>query len=405
MRDVRTFWRRLACGLAAAASLGPSAAHAQSPDPERPSVRVGPVELRPRLAFTNVGIDFNVFNEATNPKRDFTFVAKPDLEISVHPGRLRLAFTSGTEFVYFREYTTERSVNRSFGGRADLDLTILKPFVSVSSGHTSSRPNSEIDARARHHPRLYIAGTKLKIASRTEMVFTARERRDTYDEDVYFRGVELARTLDERARSYEAAFNVALTPFTTAGLVITREAQRFDRSPLRDSDSWRVAPTVTFSPLGLITGSASVGYRRFTGLDPSLPSYSGLVSNGTIGILFVSRYKLDTSFTRDVRYSYEEALPYYLVTGFRATLAAQTVGMLELRVLGGRESMAYRAVAAPPGHDRVSSYGAGVGYRVGDRARLVLDFEVFNRSSTLDTAREYRNPRIAAGLTWGALNR
>ncbi|MDQ3212051.1 MAG: outer membrane beta-barrel protein [Acidobacteriota bacterium] len=397
--------RLLACSLAVAAAWAPPEAHGQSPDPERPSVRLGPVELSPRLAFTNVGIDFNVFNESANPKRDFTFVARPDLEISINPGRLRLAFTSGTEFVYFREYTSERSVNRSFGGRADLDLTFLKPFASISSGHTSSRANSEIDARARHHPRLYTAGTKLKVASRTEMVFTAREGRDSYDEGVEFRGVELARTLDQRTRGYDAAFNVALTPFTTAGLVVTKEEQRFDRSPLRDSDSWRIAPTLTFSPLGLITGSASVGYRRFRGLDASLPSYSGLVSNGTIGILFVSRYKLDTVFTRDVRYSYEEALPYYLVTGIRATLAAQAVGMLELRVLGSRESMAYRGTGAVPGRDRLKSYGAGVGYRVGDRARIVVDFEVFSRTSTLDPSREYRNPRIAAGLAWGALNR
>ena len=43
-----------------------------------------------------------------------------------------------------------------------------------------------------------------------------------------------------------------------------------------------------------------------------------------------------------MRYSYEDDLPYYLVTGGRATLAMQAFGQFELRVLGGRESMAYR---------------------------------------------------------------
>jgi hypothetical protein len=399
--------RLLVCSIAAVWALAPASAHAQNAEPDRPSLRVGPVEFRPRLAFTNVGIDYNVFNERTDPKRDFTFVASPDLEVSLHPGRLRLAYTSGTEFVYFREYTSERSVNRNFGARADLDLTVLKPFVSVSSGHTSSRPNAEIDLRARHHPRVYTAGTRLKLASRSEMVFTAREARDSYDDGVEFRGVELARTLDQKTRGYETAFNVALTPFTTVGLVVTTEQQRFIRSPLRDSNTLRIAPTVTFSPLGLITGSASVGYRRLKGLDPSLPNYSGLVSAGSLGILFVGRYKLDTTFTRDVRYSYEEILPYYLVTGVRGTLAAQAVGLLELRVLGGRESMNYRATgaAASPGLDRLSSYGAGVGYRVGERARVVVDLEFLHRTSTRDLSREYRNHRIAASLTWGALNR
>ena len=127
--------------------------------------------------------------------------------------------------------------------------------------------------------------------------------------------------------------------------MVSKEETRFDLSPLRNSDTLRVVPTLTFSPLGLITGTASIGYRRFNGLDPSLPDYSGLVSAGSIGILFVSRYKLDTTFTRDVRYSYEDDLPYYLVTGGRATLAVQAFGEFELRVLGGRESMAYRGDA------------------------------------------------------------
>jgi hypothetical protein len=392
--------------VAAVVLIRPAAVHAQSTDPERPTLRLGPVEFRPRLAFTNVGIDNNVFNERTNPKRDFTFVATPDLEVSLHPGRLRVAYTTGTEFVYFKQYTSERSLNRNLGARVDLDLSFLKPFASFSSAQTSARANSEIDIRALHRPRNYAAGTKLKIASRTEMVFTAREARDVYADGETFRGVDLARNLDEKTRGYDATLNVALTPFTTAGVVVSTEETRFDRSPLRNSDTLRILPTVTFSPLGLITGTASVGYRRFNGLDPSLPDYRGLVSAGSIGILFVGRYKLDTTFTRDVRYSYEDVVPYYLVTGGRGTLAAQAFGMFELRVLGGRESMAYRGgVAAVPGTDRLTSYGGGVGRRIGDRARVLVDLEFLHRVSDRDPSREYRNHRVAASLTWGALNR
>lgn len=401
----------VACGVAALLAGAPARARAQTPDDDRQAVRVGPFALKPRLAITNVGVDYNVFNERVDPKRDFTFTAAPDVEVSVHPGRLRLAYTSGSELVYYREYTSERSVNRSFGARADLDLTVLKPFATFASSHTSARTNAEIDARARHHPRLYSAGTRLKLATRTEMVFTVREGQDLFDEGEAFRGVDLARTLDQTTRGYDAAFNVILTPFTTAGVVVSKEQQRFERSPLRDADSWRIAPTLTFSPLGLITGTASVGYRQFNGLDPQLPDYTGVVAAGSVGILFVGRYKLDTTFTRDVRYSYEEALPYYLVNGARATLAAQAIGLLELRLLGGRESMDYRAAggalgaASSPGSDVLTSYGAGAGYRVGDRARLVVDVEFSHRASTRDVSREYANHRILASLIWGALNR
>ena len=164
-------------------------------------------------------------------------------------------------------------------------------------------------------------------------------------------GEQLSTLLDNKTTAYEAALSFELTPFTTLSLVTGIEEQRFDHSPTRDADSLRIAPTVTFSPLGQITGTGSIGYRRFNGLDPSLPDYSGLVSTGGIGILLGGKYKLDTPFTRDVRYSYEEGLPYYVVTGGRATLAVQTVAALDLRVTGGRESMDYRALAGatPPG--------------------------------------------------------
>jgi hypothetical protein len=185
------------------------------------------------------------------------------------------------------------------------------------------------------------------------------------------------------------------------------EQLRFDHAPARDADSLRITPTVTFSPLGQITGTGSIGYRRFNGLDPSLPDFTGLVSAGSIGLLLGGKYKLETSFTRDVRYSYEEGLPYYVLTGGRATLAVQTVAALDLRVTGGRESMNYRALAGEPapGLDRVTLYGAGFGYRIAERIRLVVDVEFWHRASERDEAREYRNKRIVTSVNWGALNR
>ncbi len=404
-RQERTRW--LVTGtLAAAVVLAPAFAAAQA-EPERPTLKLGPFEIRPRLLLNNIGVDYNVFNDNTDPKQDFTFTAAPDLEVSVHPGRLRVAFTTGSELVYFQKYTSERSINRTVGGRADLDLTFLKPFITASSAHTSARPNSEIDVRARHYPRTYSAGTTVKLASRTAMTLTGRLATEFYDESAEFRGEQLSTLLDNKTTAYEAALSFELTPFTTLSLVTGIEEQRFDHSPTRDADSLRIAPTVTFSPLGQITGTGSIGYRRFNGLDPSLPDYSGLVSAGGIGILLGGKYKLDTLFTRDVRYSYEEGLPYYIVNGGRATLAVQTVAALDLRVTGGRETMNYRALAGetPPGTDRVDLYGGGFGYRLADRLRFVFEVEFSHRTSERDAAREYRNTRIVTSLNWGALNR
>lgn len=406
--------RRFACALTVVLAFAPRPASAQS-ETDPASLTLGPVEFRPRVVFRDVGVDTNVFNEHTNPKRDFTMTASPDLEISSHPGRLRLAATTRADFVYFQKYESERSRNATLGARADLDLTWLKPFASFSSAHTSARANSEIDVRARHHPRTSTAGTTVKIASRTSIGILGRRTTETYDDGSQFRGQDLARSLNTKVRAYETSLNVELTPFTTFSTVVEKEEQRFDRAPERNADSIRIAPTLTFSPLGLITGSASFGYRHFNGLDPSLPDYSGFVSTGTVGILFYDQYKLDTTFTRDVRYSYERALPYYIVGGIRATLAAQMFGPFDARVLGGRESMSYRSFENPAagglqsgssaGDDHLVLYGAGIGYRIGPRARLAVDAEFSHRSSERDESREFRNRRLVASLTWGAPNR
>jgi hypothetical protein len=364
------------------------------------------VEFRPRLLLKDIGVDSNVFNEPTNPKTDFTLTAAPDIEIATNPGRLKLASTTGAEFVYFRKYTSQRARNGSIGGRADLDLSWLKPFASFSATRTTARPNSEIDARVEHRPWTYSAGTTVKVASRTSIGILGRRTRETYDEDAEFRGENLAQSLDTTIRTYETSFNVELTPFTTFSIVGAKEEQRFDDAPERDADSIRIAPTLTFSPLGLVTGSASVGYRRFNGLDASLPDYSGVVASGNVGILFYDRYKLDTTFTHDIRYSYERALPYYIISGLRATLSLRTYGPLDVRALGGRESMDYRTIGAlaSPGKDVLALYGGGIGYRLGTRARVAMDVERSHRSSERADSREYRNNRVLALFSWGAVN-
>lgn len=400
------FIRRLVCAAAMVTALGPVPSAGQDPE-ERPTVKIGPLELRPRLLFSNIGIDTNVFNEATDPKSDFTATVTPDLGVSMHPGRLTVASTTGSEFVYFKKYTGERSVNRNFSGRADFDLTYLRPFASISAARTSARPNSEIDVRARRSSRAYSAGTSVKIASRTSLVFTARRSSEKYADGLEFRGVDLATVLDSETTGYETALSIELTPLTTFSVGVSKEDHRFPRSPIRDSDSLRVAPTLTISPLGLLTGTVSVGYRRFDGLDPSLPDYTGVIANGTLGILIAERYRLATAFTRDVRYSYEQANPYYVVTGGRATLTAQTYGPLDIRLLGGREALRYRALAGvdPAGSDRQIIYGGGIGYRLTGRVRLAVEAEASRRKSDRDQTREYKNHRIVGLLNWGALNR
>lgn len=398
---------RCAAGFVVLA-LGTGAAGAQTSSAEdRPPLQIGPVGVRPRLVLTNVGVDNNVFNESENPKSDFTFTASPDVELSLNPGRLKFTSMAGTDFVYFKEYTSERSVNRRFSGRAEVDLTMLRPFVSVATNHTSARANAEVDVRGRHHPYSYEAGTAVKLTERTSAGVLFRRAREEYEEGTFFRGVDLSTTLNASTTNYEGSIGAQLTPFTGLNLVVSQEQIRFDHEQVRDSDSLRIAPTLTFSPFAVLNGSASAGYRRFSGRDPALPDYSGFIASGSLGASLVDRYRIEGTFTRDIRYSYEEAVPYYVLSGARGTLTVILAGGFDVRATGGRESMEYRAYdgAPSPGTDRQILYGGGIGYRLSDAAHVVVQAESLDRRSGRDAAREYSNDRIFASLIWGAASR
>ena len=393
--------------LAAALSLGllPSLAAGQNVpvEPEPAVMTIGPVEVRPRIVLANVGVDNNVFNEFENPKSDFTATISPDLDLSIRPGPLRLSLLTGTDVVYYHRYDSERSTGRRFGARAELDLPYIKPFIAYSAAHTSVRSGNEIDIRARHHPRALSGGLRLILASRTSLLLTARRATVEYDDGATFRGVELADTLNSITRTYDSALAVSLTPLTTVSLTASVEDTQFDRDSRRNSRSYRIAPTIAISPLGLLNGTASVGYRRFDGEDPMMPSYSGLTAAGSLGLVLVDRYRFETTFSHDVRHSYESALPYYVQTAGRGTVATYLFGGLDVRVIAGREVMDYRAFigAEEPGRDAVTTYGGGVGYRLTESVQLVLTAETSKRVSARDVTREYTNDRIFATVSWG----
>lgn len=399
---------RLRLFFTAVLMLGAAAvANAQTTPPggdERPTLMIGAFELRPRLVLHSIGVDNNVFNEADDPKRDFTLGAAPDLEVTVKPGRLKIVWLTATDFLWYKKYTSERTANRSTNLNVDLNLNALRPFFSVGIADTSARPSPEIDARAHRRPRTLAAGATVKIATRSNVGFKWADGRERYDEDERFRGQNLADALNSDSRTLEGSFGIELTPLTSFSLVGGRDELTFPRAPLRNSTSTRIAPTLTFNPAGVINGTASVGYKTFRGDDPTMPRYKGLAMNGLVSVVLGQRYRVESRFTRDVQYSYEEALPYYVLTGVRGTLATQLTNLLDFRLTAGHDRMRYRAYSGgdSPGTDRQAVYGGGLGFRVGDRKRVVIQAELIERDSTRDRIREFKNHRIFGTLTWGA---
>jgi hypothetical protein len=104
-----------------------------------------------------------------------------------------------------------------------------------------------------------------------------------------------------------------------------------------------------------------------------------------------------------LRYSFEQLTPYYISTGGRLAITKRVVGNLDGQVFAGLERISYEArLDAPPvsESDRIRILGAGVGYRVGNGARLALNFDQMRRSSPAED-REYSRGRLYTTLTYG----
>src|SRR3954470_13483576 len=339
-----------------------TAAQSTSDPLENSMIRMGPVGINPGLFVRSIGVDNNVFNENTDPKNDFTFTITPRADVIFQPRRLKVTTSTAVDYVYFQKYTSERGTNQSSQIRAEVDVGRLRPFVSIGGSNTRERYNQEIDARARHSDRTYGAGLSVQIASRTTLTAAARRTTTDFEEGSVFRGEDLARAFNSQLDAFDGTLGLQLTPITSFSLVVSDERQRFDLAPERDSDTLRFTPTFTFSPGGLLNGSAALGYRHFNGRSPSLPDFSGVVATVNVGATILGRHRLETTFARDLRYSYETESPYYIATGGTVTLTTHITGPFDIRGTGTRQGLDYRnssGLNPVAGDDVYVAYGGG----------------------------------------------
>jgi putative beta-barrel porin BBP2 len=231
----------------------------------------------------------------------------------------------------------------------------------------------------------------------------ARQMTTAFDSDAEFRGESLAHALNQQLQAIDGTVGVAITPLTSVSVVVSEERQRFDLEPDRDSDTLRIMPTVTFSPLAILSGSAAFGYRKFTTLSPLVPDYHGFVATLSLASTIRERQRIEVTFGRDVQYSYEEDAIFYVETGIQGTWTWQVAGPIDLRVTGGRSRLQYQspALTAADDDDAAFTYGGGVGWRLREHFKVGVNADWRARDSERSADREFDNRKIYAYVTWG----
>ncbi len=79
------------------------------------------------MAISNVGVDSNVFNEATDPKSDRTAAVGPAIDLWLKLGKARLSDRSSGQYLYFQEYANQRAWNTTNQVQLELPLIKLQP--------------------------------------------------------------------------------------------------------------------------------------------------------------------------------------------------------------------------------------------------------------------------------------
>jgi hypothetical protein len=388
----------------------PAFGWAQSPLPPDPAeeqgtMQIGPVSLSPRIELRNVGIDSNVFNDAEAPKDDFTATIRPALDAVLRFGVGRLVYRSSVDAVYFHEHKSERSINRFGEVRVEARLNRIVPFASLGGLATSDRPNNEIDLRANRTARTLAGGVAAVVLPTTAVVATVKRETFIYEPGQRFRDVDLAEQLNNRRESYDVGLRYAVTPLTTLVVTYGHEDTRFALSPDRDSESVRYTSRLEFDPDALFGGTASVGYRKFTPVDPALAGYRGIVAQVTLRYAAETRTLVAVQVGRDVEYSFEEEQPYYLVTGGTVTFTQRIGGPIDAQFVAGRERLRYERRAGLTGDgeagiDNTTTAAAGIGYWFRESARVGVNVE-FTRRDAHGTGRSYDRRRVLSSLTYG----
>lgn len=370
-------------------------------------MRIGPLGVTPRFELTNLGVDTNVFNEPTdaNPKSDFTATFTPSVDIWLRLGRSWLQTNIREDLVWFQTYENERSANTNLFINWRMRLNRLMVGVNPTYLNTHDRPGFEIDTRARRTEKGVKGTVEFRALAKSFITLNASRRKVDYDEDAVFQGESLAFQLNRTMTAAGLGLRYELTPLTSVTVSVDQAHDRFEFSPLRDSDSTAVSGTVSLDPQALIKGSATFGYRNFRPLVPGLPDYDGSTALGDLTYTLLGATRFAVQFKRDVSYSYDINQPYYLETGFTASIAQQVFGPVDFVFRFGASNLAYRDRAGAPVEvadrtDHYRTFGFGAGYHLGNNFRLGFNVDRQHRVSEINE-REYEGWRYGTSVTYG----
>jgi hypothetical protein len=367
--------------------------------------RVGIVYVNPSVSIDRLGYDSNVLNSEDDPKGDFTAAITPAATFWIpFQQRALLTTNAAVGFVHYQDFTTQRTVNPRINVLGELYARRLTFWAEAGTASDFRQPNNEIETRVKQHTDNVAGGVKVTMQRGLSIGASAYRRTQGYDSDETLRGVNLSDRLDRNEQGYTITVQERVTSLTTVGVLFETREDRFDQSPERDADGYRLAGTIALAEKALINGSVEVGYRHVKATDPSVPAFNGLVSRVAIGNRVGGTTEMNVTWDREMQYSLFDTRPYYLTNAVSVTIRRQVAGEFDASAGASRNQSRYKTAlgAALPSGDRqvTTSYSGDIGYRVNRDSRAAIGVTHSRRTSTLIDSRGYSTTQVFFSLNY-----
>jgi hypothetical protein len=364
--------------------------------------QAGNLAWTPTLTLRDAGLDTNIYDEPANPKRDHLAIVSPQADGVLTLGAGVLRMNGAADFVYFRTYAAERSINGRASARFEVPLSRIRPFGGFAYHDARERQNSEIDIRARRTGREATAGVIVSLTSRASLEVAGRRSDSRFSQGDVFRGVELATRFNRDTTGGTARIHYNLSPLTTFTMEADASRDHFVLSPQFDTDNVRANVGFLFAPDAVIKGRALVGYHRLHPRGPAATGYDGLVASVDIGYVLLGRTRFDVRFLRDTNYSLEQ--PFYVRTTYGGEILHNLVGPVDVIGLAARERLDYQNMPdrSLAGYTLdINRFGGGVAVRAGERVRLTLNYEFTERLGGFLPDRFFERERLFTTVSYG----
>jgi len=384
----------LALGVAAAVD-------AQIPEPDLSAnarVHLGPVAMTPGIV-CSAGYDTNPYGDPV-PVETYEFYATPQVEGWIGRAANRASFWGAVELIAFTDLVGAR--NWQAGGEYRRVGSRIRPFVRYNAKHTNANPTGyEVGRKSMRIEGDFFGGVLVTPGARFTLGGSFRSTVTRWDADAIYQGSDLRQSLNRRSNAVRGSVGFPVTPLTSLEFGAEATTDRFVYSPERDGNGARVDVGIALASPAVIRGSAVLGYRHFHSLTSSAGDFDGFVGHATLGYARGSGGYLGGVFVRDMDFSYDESLSYYVSTSFEVTAMQTLSTRWRLQGFATVAWLDYRASTNAQGNDqRAAGVGGAVGYNLRPRTVIGASIDWTN----VVGSRAWNGLRTVAFLTYGSDN-